>query len=113
MRPSFWIIVLPLVTQTFSKEDSSWPSTVCSVNFYIKERKCTPCSDGFFGPNCSISCPFPSYGRRCLDGECHCSKELCDPRNGCVYAWNTGRQSATSQYMVVITATILFLKGSF
>nr|XP_022291316.1 uncharacterized protein LOC111102740 [Crassostrea virginica] len=85
MRPSFWIIVLPLVTQTFSKEDSSWPSTVCSADFYIKEGKCTPCSDGFFGPNCSISCPFPSYGRRCLDGECNCSKEICDPRNGCVY----------------------------
>ncbi|XP_078320566.1 uncharacterized protein LOC144621385 isoform X3 [Crassostrea virginica] len=27
--------------------------------------------------------------------------------------WNTGRPSATSQYMVVITATIMFLKGSF
>ena len=42
------------------------------------------CSDGLFGPNCSISCPFPSYGSRCLDGECNCSKEICDPRNGCV-----------------------------
>ena len=44
------------------------------------------CSDGFFGPNCSTSCPFPSYGRRCLlDGECNCSKGLYDPKNGCVY----------------------------
>ena len=55
------------------------------------------CSDGFFLPNCSISCPFPSYGRRCLDGECNCSKESCDPRNGCVYGMSLEQTTVQCQ----------------
>ena len=59
------------------------------------------CSEGFFGPNCSISCPYPSYGRRCLDGDCNCSKELCDARNGCVHGMSLEQTTIQCQLYTV------------
>nr|XP_034300307.1 uncharacterized protein LOC105330133 [Crassostrea gigas] len=45
--------------------------------------KCTPCLNGYYGPNCSHMCSYPKFGRRCLDGPCQCPKENCDARTGC------------------------------
>ena len=39
---------------------------------------------GYFGRNCSFVCPYPTYGHRCLHGECNCPKENCDPKSGCL-----------------------------
>ncbi|XP_078314489.1 uncharacterized protein LOC144619682 [Crassostrea virginica] len=48
----------------------------------ISLRSCQPCSIGFYGPNCTIKCPFPTYGKDCqLD--CRCSKSLCSHVDGC------------------------------
>nr|XP_022292179.1 uncharacterized protein LOC111103303 [Crassostrea virginica] len=40
------------------------------------------CVEGFFGPNCSLQCRFPSYGKHC-QLECNCSMELCNHISGC------------------------------
>lgn len=40
------------------------------------------CANGFFGLNCSRSCPFPLYGNKCLQ-TCSCEEVLCDFMNGC------------------------------
>lgn len=37
---------------------------------------------GYHGVNCSIQCPFPTYGIRCQK-YCTCSKDLCDVSTGC------------------------------
>lgn len=38
---------------------------------------------GYAGWNCSIPCPYPTYGERCL-GFCDCYKDLCDMSMGCI-----------------------------
>ena len=40
------------------------------------------CMTGYTGFNCTIRCPFPSYGDNC-QGNCTCSKEDCDVSTGC------------------------------
>ena len=40
------------------------------------------CPLGYFGNNCSVQCPHPSFGLFC--GEtCNCSQSECDPALGC------------------------------
>lgn len=41
------------------------------------------CPRGYFGLDCSYLCPYPTYGRRCLDGKCSCPKEYCNAKTGC------------------------------
>lgn len=48
----------------------------------FKEEQCVECANGFFGLNCSRSCPFPLYGNKCLQ-TCSCEEVLCDFMNGC------------------------------
>ncbi|XP_078320935.1 uncharacterized protein LOC144621481 [Crassostrea virginica] len=80
-----WILLSIIVQLSFQKNGglSSSTSIECSVNFYVKDGKCTTCPDGFLGHNCSSICPYPGYGRLCIAGKCACSKELCDPSSGC------------------------------
>lgn len=52
-------------------------------SFYNNSISFTECPLGFHGANCSRTCTFPYYGKKCLDGECACSKELCDFATGC------------------------------
>ena len=40
------------------------------------------CSPGHSGPNCSIQCPYPTYGEKC-HGYCECDKDICDFATGC------------------------------
>lgn len=37
---------------------------------------------GYHGFNCTLQCPFPTYGIRCQK-YCNCSKDLCDVSKGC------------------------------
>ena len=46
-------------------------------SIYSKE-----CSSGYGGPNCSITCPYPTYGDGC-QGLCDCDNETCDASTGC------------------------------
>ena len=48
-----------------------------NVSKYIKA-----CPPGYYGNNCSVQCPFPSFGLKCLE-ECNCSHSECDPDLGC------------------------------
>lgn len=40
------------------------------------------CIAGYIGLNCTTTCPYPSYGKRC-QGYCNCSNETCDVSTGC------------------------------
>ncbi|XP_078323101.1 uncharacterized protein LOC144622324 [Crassostrea virginica] len=85
MYLAFLVIIFRLVFPSSSTEDclSSDDSTFCCAGFYEDGGKCTPCGSGYFGPNCSHACPYPKYGRRCLEGECRCPEPICDPVAGC------------------------------
>lgn len=37
---------------------------------------------GYNGINCTITCPYPTYGHGC-QSVCDCSKDMCDVSNGC------------------------------
>ena len=57
---------------------------ICSFFIFVK---CiliffVACSIGFYGPNCTIKCPFPGYGKGC-QLECRCSESLCSHVDGC------------------------------
>nr|XP_022325258.1 scavenger receptor class F member 1-like [Crassostrea virginica] len=75
-----------LILPSSTKEEclSSGNSTLCCADFYEVDGKCTPCPSGYFGPSCSHTCPYPKYGRRCLEGECQCPESMCNPTAGCV-----------------------------
>lgn len=49
--------------------------TILLLNF-------SECMQGYHGVNCSIQCPFPTYGIRCQK-YCTCSRDLCDVSTGC------------------------------
>ena len=40
------------------------------------------CSRGYHGPNCTIQCPYPTYGDGC-QGICDCDNDTCDFTTGC------------------------------
>ena len=40
------------------------------------------CMSGYFGRNCSLQCPYPTFGKRC-QGKCDCEQDLCDVSTGC------------------------------
>uniref|UniRef100_K1PXY9 Uncharacterized protein n=1 Tax=Magallana gigas TaxID=29159 RepID=K1PXY9_MAGGI len=81
-----WRLFLCIVFVThFIEEDclKLGISTQCCADFYMKGKKCIPRPKGYFGLNCSYMCPYPTYGRRCLDGKCTCPKEYCNANTGC------------------------------
>ncbi|XP_034300312.2 uncharacterized protein [Magallana gigas] len=82
-----WIIIFLSNQSSSTGEDclKSGNSSECCADFFMKEGKCTPCPNGYIGPNCDFTCPYPSYGRRCVEGDCECPKELCNPETGCAY----------------------------
>lgn len=47
-----------------------------------KNSSCEVCMKGYHGVNCTMQCPFPTYGVRCQK-YCHCTKHLCDVSKGC------------------------------
>lgn len=40
------------------------------------------CTQGYFGLNCTLQCPYPYYGDRCRR-RCECDKDSCDVSTGC------------------------------
>eukprot|EP00105_Crassostrea_gigas_P045650 XP_019929798.1 PREDICTED: uncharacterized protein LOC105345672 [Crassostrea gigas] len=82
-----------------------------------RERtKCIACEIGYFGMDCDVTCPFPSYGHEC-QLRCACEETDCDFVNGCRKSLNVSSvvYSSTS---VDVTATsfngnITNIKDSF
>lgn len=54
------------------------------------------CIPGYHGKNCTIVCPYPSYGPGCQDF-CDCKKDMCDVSTGCTQK-TTGRKIACRAY---------------
>lgn len=48
------------------------------MNFYLYSA----CKEGYTGKNCTLACPFPSYGLNCQSA-CGCSDEDCNYVTGC------------------------------
>uniref|UniRef100_A0A8W8L810 EGF-like domain-containing protein n=1 Tax=Magallana gigas TaxID=29159 RepID=A0A8W8L810_MAGGI len=64
----------------------------CPADFHFRGGICIPCLVGYYGPNCSHKCPYPSYGHRCVLN-CNCTEEMCDIKVGC-----EGRTSRSPTY---------------
>lgn len=61
---------LPFCTNMIENDKPFFP-------FYIKE-----CMPGYYDINCSKTCEYPSFGKRCLQ-KCSCEKDLCNFMSGC------------------------------
>ncbi|XP_056010703.1 uncharacterized protein LOC125678174 isoform X1 [Ostrea edulis] len=57
-------------------------SSTCCPGYRFVNGICIDCLLGHFGPNCSYSCPYPTYVHRCLE-KCMCEKDKCDISFGC------------------------------
>ncbi|XP_062595566.1 multiple epidermal growth factor-like domains protein 10 isoform X2 [Saccostrea cucullata] len=64
-------------------------------------NSCVVCAEGYSGPNCSIRCPFPGYGKAC-QLTCSCAEEECDATTGCIYS-TMGRKTETETKIYEIT----------
>nr|XP_022328867.1 uncharacterized protein LOC111127868 [Crassostrea virginica] len=78
------ILIISSVLQRSEQECLQGTSTRCCADFYFDDGTCKPCEIGYFGPNCGKTCPYPKYGRKCVDGECNCLPSLCDFAVGCL-----------------------------
>ncbi|XP_062587048.1 uncharacterized protein LOC134248667 [Saccostrea cucullata] len=78
------------------------PSCLFGEMYDIATNSCVDCVEGYSGPNCSIRCPFPGYGKAC-QLTCSCAEEECDAATGCIYSI-TGkrRRNETETKMFVI-----------
>ena len=56
-----------------------WRNALFSKSLNVNLLECHP---GYIGPNCTIQCPYPTYGELC-QGYCNCRKENCDVSTGC------------------------------
>nr|XP_022289820.1 uncharacterized protein LOC111101582 [Crassostrea virginica] len=56
----------------------------CCDGYYFNATKaaCAKCMPGYIGPNCTLSCLYPTYGEEC-QGNCNCSNSSCDISTGC------------------------------
>lgn len=54
---------------------------ICSYIVYILFHNLA-CEIGYFGMDCDVTCPFPSYGHEC-QLRCTCEEPDCDFVNGC------------------------------
>ncbi|XP_022333971.2 uncharacterized protein LOC111130957 isoform X2 [Crassostrea virginica] len=78
------ILIISSVIQLTEQECLQEFSTKCCADFYFDDGTCKPCKIGYFGPNCGTKCPYPKYGRKCVDGNCNCSRIQCDFAVGCI-----------------------------
>ncbi|XP_011436764.3 uncharacterized protein [Magallana gigas] len=107
MQIVLWVISFISYKSFSIGEDclKSGNNSECCADFFMKGGKCTPCPIGYFGPNCFFTCPYPSYGRRCLGGECECPEELCYPETGCVNQPITQNRNSSHSSLEKITFT--------
>lgn len=68
--------------QLLPKNIPIFPQNISSLLIYQSKCTDTKCDAGTFGPKCEHICPYPHYGKLCLS-ECYCSKDHCNPINGC------------------------------
>ncbi|XP_048771708.2 multiple epidermal growth factor-like domains protein 10 [Ostrea edulis] len=74
----------PYIASSSSQLCGGLGGKVC-CNGYIwneAQNSCTRCRDGFYGRNCTIPCPYPTFGWDC-QLECICSSEYCHHAYGC------------------------------
>ncbi|XP_052681383.1 multiple epidermal growth factor-like domains protein 6 [Crassostrea angulata] len=81
-------IVYATMIYTFSNE-SMYPcpginETSCCPGhrWDIPQHKCIHCEKGYNGTNCSMICPYPSFGQN-YKSNCNCILKDCDHRYGC------------------------------
>ncbi|XP_062614673.1 uncharacterized protein LOC134276429 [Saccostrea cucullata] len=86
IRSILFSIVIVNVFSSAGKQNKSCSSSdhgCCSNEFWDKDyHLCKPCTEGYVGPNCSIMCKYPLYGKDCLQ-TCHCNGSFCDFQIGC------------------------------
>ncbi|XP_078316136.1 uncharacterized protein LOC144620163 isoform X2 [Crassostrea virginica] len=63
------ILIISSVIQRSEQECLQGTSTRCCADFYFDDGTCKPCEIGYFGPNCGKTCPYPTYGRKCVEEE--------------------------------------------
>ncbi|XP_034308996.1 multiple epidermal growth factor-like domains protein 10 [Magallana gigas] len=89
----------------------------CQGYMWNREKtKCIACEIGYFGMDCDVTCPFPSYGHEC-QLRCTCEETDCDFVNGCRRSLNVSSLAYNST-SVDVTATsfngnITNIKDSF
>ena len=61
--------------------DATQIKTIKTIYLFLNPLECSP---GYSGPNCTIQCPYPSYGDGC-HGICDCYMyyDSCDFATGC------------------------------
>lgn len=64
----------------------------------------TECISGYTGQNCTLKCPYPTYGDNCQQN-CKCRKDECDISSGC----NSLTSGNVSLYMINLTFIVEFL----
>ncbi|XP_078310685.1 uncharacterized protein LOC144618483 [Crassostrea virginica] len=80
---SVWYIQSSKTDATAFKCERERNGGCCDGYFRIPgSEKCIECSPGYSGTNCSIQCPYPTYGYGC-QGICDCDKDICDISTGC------------------------------
>lgn len=52
------------------------------ISLYLQSYK--GCMAGYYGLECSMPCPYPTYGVWCQD-VCNCIEDLCDISVGCIF----------------------------
>ncbi|XP_056013519.1 multiple epidermal growth factor-like domains protein 10 [Ostrea edulis] len=78
------LFVSPYIVSSSPRLCESFGRKVC-CNGYIwneAQNSCTRCRGGFYGRNCTIPCPYPTFGWNC-QLKCICSSEDCHHTYGC------------------------------
>lgn len=78
------ILFLTFRTVVVSEEVCNETVSACCSGFFwnLETNGCENCKPGYTGLNCTIQCPYPTYGDKC-QGVCNCSTEICDMSWGC------------------------------
>ncbi|XP_078323103.1 uncharacterized protein LOC111125586 isoform X2 [Crassostrea virginica] len=79
-----YILIFLLIQRSEPDCLESSSAGTCCVDYYFKDGTCKPCNRGYYGPNFEHTCPYPSYGYRCVEGKCDCPLLQCDFSVGCV-----------------------------
>nr|XP_022287203.1 platelet endothelial aggregation receptor 1-like [Crassostrea virginica] len=72
-------------------------------------NNCTKCGPGYFGPNCTLICPYPTYGDECQE-ICDCDNKTCDISTGCRIP--TTVEFTSSTFSETLHGTTLTIKGN-
>lgn len=82
-------------------------STKCCADFYFQDGICKPCKPGWIGPNCIATCPYPTYGHKCIN-VCKCTKNECDVSEGCIKSTYANFIGTTDKGLLVHVPTLVY-----